>query len=245
LSSPYRRVIAFGICIGPSGKWERIAGPALDRVREADSLVLTLQHRDSIFDAYNELLDCAGARPDLEALVLLHDDVELNGDVCGTVRQVLADDSIAIVGVVGATDVRSLAWWEGDRRGRAVEPRFSAEFSSGVDDVDAVDGYLLVLSPWAVRSLRFDDGAFHGFHAYDLDICFQARAAGKRVVTAAIGHYHHTKGTLGDALAYAAADLAFRRKWRTASKPELWRLAAVLEARRVARWIRRRLPSGR
>ena len=80
-------------------------------------------------------------------------------------------------------------------------------------DVDALDGLLLVLSPWAVRELRCDTETFTGFHAYDMDLCFQARKAGQRVVTAPLNVFHHTKGGYGDAAAWQAADAAFRRKW--------------------------------
>jgi GT2 family glycosyltransferase len=82
-----------------------------------------------------------------------------------------------------------------------------------VHDVDAVDGLLLVLSPWAVRNLRFDEDRFTGFHGYDADICFQARAAGKRVVVDEIAVVHHTKGGYGDLDAYRRCDQAFRAKW--------------------------------
>ena len=41
----------------------------------------------------------------------------------------------------------------------------------------------MVLSPWAVRELRFDE-SLGKLHGYDFDICMQARAAGKKVVTA-------------------------------------------------------------
>jgi hypothetical protein len=80
--------------------------------------------------------------------------------------------------------------------------------------VDALDGLLLVLSPWAVRNLRCDTATFSGFHAYDVDLCFAARAAGRRVVTGGFGVFHHTKGGYGDMAAWQAADAAFRAKWR-------------------------------
>src|SRR4051794_39091012 len=49
-------------------------------------------------------------------------------------------------------------------------------------EVDTVDGILLVLSPWAVRHVRFDEslGLVQG---YVLDVCLQVREAGRKVVT--------------------------------------------------------------
>ena len=57
-------------------------------------------------------------------------------------------------------------------------------------EVDTIDGFMMTLSPWAVRELRFDEdlGQFHG---YDFDICLQARAAGKKVVAEDIKVIHH------------------------------------------------------
>ena len=46
-------------------------------------------------------------------------------------------------------------------------------------EVDTLDGQLLVLSPWAVRNVRFDESLLLG-HGYDLDFCLQVRAAGRK-----------------------------------------------------------------
>ena len=207
-------MIAFAACIGSEEKYRRFAQPGLRLACEPDSPVAEATTDSSIFSAYNEVLDAFGPHEDLEALVLLHEDVEIvDSDFCGKLRRRLADPEVAIVGVVGARDVRSLAWWEGDGRGRCLETRGLVDFGGGVHDVDTVDGLLLVLSPWAVRNLRFDEERFSGFHGYDADICFQARAAGKRVVVDEIAVVHHTKGGYGDMAAYAACDAAFREKW--------------------------------
>ena len=55
----------------------------------------------------------------------------------------------------------------------------SGSGSSG--EVDMVDGYLLILSRWAINELRFDErDVGPGFHGYDADICFQARGGAAR-----------------------------------------------------------------
>ena len=46
-------------------------------------------------------------------------------------------------------------------------------------EVDSVDGFLMVLSPWAVRNLRFDEELTFGY-GFDFDFCQQARVAGRR-----------------------------------------------------------------
>jgi hypothetical protein len=49
---------------------------------------------------------------------------------------------------------------------------------------------VLVLSPWVVRNIRFDEelGEFHG---YDLDLCLQVREAGFKVLTADFRAIHY------------------------------------------------------
>jgi GT2 family glycosyltransferase len=82
-------------------------------------------------------------------------------------------------------------------------------------DVDCVDGLLLVLSPWVVRHLRFDEQTFRGFHGYDVDFCFTVRRAGKRVVVSDFPLHHHDRAHLGfsDRHGFSQADIRWRAKW--------------------------------
>jgi hypothetical protein len=207
-------VIAFAACVADPAKYARFALPGLRRTMEPDSPFAELSTTTSIHEAYNEALEHFSAVDGLEALVLMHEDVELfDPAFCALVRDALADPEVAIVGAVGARGVRSLAWWEGEMAGRVDESRGPIDHGFADVEVDSVDGLLLVLSPWAVRNLRFDTHTFSGFHAYDVDICFSARAAGKRVVVADLPLMHHTKGGYGDKGAWDAADAAFQAKW--------------------------------
>ena len=100
----------------------------------------------------------------------------------------------------------------GRAAGRDARHRRWATAAEG--DVDALDGLLLVLSPWAVRELRCDTATFTGFHAYDVDLCLQARAAGRRVVARPFAVFHHAAGGKDRLDAgFVAADAALRRKW--------------------------------
>jgi len=208
-------MIAFASCIGSMERFSAQAAPALNRALETDSMFAELTTETSIHDVYNEALEHFSGVETLEALVLLHDDVELLAPehFCSRVRGVMADPTIAIAGVVGARDVHGLAWWEGTVAGSVMETRGVVEGDLRDREVDAVDGLIMVLSPWAVRHLRCDAETFTGFHGYDVDLCFQARAAGRRVVAADLPVFHHTKGGFGDEAAWQAADAAFRAKW--------------------------------
>jgi len=211
-------MIAFAVCVGSEEKYRQLAAPGLRAACEPDSLVAETTTSTSIFEAYNEVLEAFADRDDLEALVLLHEDVELvDSEFCAKVRRRIAEPDVAVLGVIGARGVTSLAWWEGEGRGRCLETRGLVDFGGGVHDVASVDGLMLVLSPWAVRNLRFDEDRFSGFHGYDADICFQARAAGKRVVVDEIAVVHHTKGGYGDVDAFRRCDAAFQAKWGLAA----------------------------
>jgi hypothetical protein len=207
-------MIAFAACVGSPAKLAMYAAPGLARAMEPDSVFAELTTDRSIHEAYNEALEHFAGVPGLEALVLLHEDTELlDADFCARVRAVLGDPSVAVAGPIGACGVTSLRWWEGTIAGRAAETRGVVSGAPAPCDVDCLDGLLLVLSPWAVANLRCDTERFTGFHAYDADLCFAARAAGRRVIAAELNVFHHTKGGYGDEASFTAADAAFRAKW--------------------------------
>ena len=70
-------MIVFGTAVTDPETYERCAVPGIDRAAEPDSAILAHQTAGSLFRNYNLLLDKAAAHEDLEALVLLHQDVEL------------------------------------------------------------------------------------------------------------------------------------------------------------------------
>lgn len=247
-------MIAFGCAVTRPEVFETCARPGIERAREADSLVL--EHRDggSIFQAYNALLDRVRDRDDLEALVLLHQDTEIvSGDLPGVVRRAFADPRVGLAGCAGAVDVRTLPWWEGTVRWAAFTHRHHAgELASSswhpddlapyarLGEVEALDGFLLVLTPWGVRELRFDEtlGVLHG---YDTDLCLQVRAAERSVVTIDLrAVHHHELAPFADPREWVDAHVALAEKWAGRVPPfgegaGTWRERALLaEARRDA-----------
>jgi GT2 family glycosyltransferase len=207
-------MIVFGTLVADDGKFASFANKGLELVREPDSRVLTDRSATSMAQGYNAILRGLRDAHDLEALVLLHEDTEITDpEFCAKVRRALADPTVGLIGVVGATNVTRLAYWHGELQGRVSESRGTITGAKLDQDVDAVDGLLMVLSPWAVRHLGFDETHFPAFHGYDIDFSFAVRAAGARVVTQDIAVHHHTKGGYGNTLAYVRASRAFRRKW--------------------------------
>ena len=206
-------MIAFAVCIGAREAFERYARPGLVNHTEPDSPLAEID-TDSIFAGYNEALDAFAPCPDLEALVLLHEDVALqDSEFCAKVRKRLADRSVAVIGAIGARRVRNLCWWEGEIHGRVGETRGLIDHGGGCHEVEAVDGLLMVISPWAVRNLRFDADRFHGFHGYDVDFCLQARARGRRVIVDDLLLFHHARPRVRDGVDFWQADATLRRKW--------------------------------
>jgi Glycosyltransferase like family len=225
-------MIAFGTAITRPDDYERWAAPGIARAREPDSAVYPNSSAGSIFRAYNLLLDQAGAHEDLEALVLLHQDVEIaDPSFCGKVREAFHDPEVGAVGCVGALDARSMAWWEGAVTWASFSHRYY-EFGGGdlpaftmfpekstpppyarTGEVDTLDGFLMVLAPWAVRNLRFDE-SLGRFHGYDFDFCLQVREAGRKVMTADLKViHHHSLELLDDPDAWVEANIRITEKW--------------------------------
>src|SRR5829696_1621123 len=245
-------MIAFGVAVTEPTIYDRFAGPGIRRAAEPDSLVFADQATGSLFRNYNRVLEQARVHDGLEALVLVHQDVEIvESDFCARVRASLSDPDVAIVGCVGAVGVDKPAWWKGTVAWAAFSHHYD-EFGGGEFDslswrpeagpshlapgeVDAIDGLAMVLSPWAVRELRFDE-SLGQFHGYDFDLCMQARAAGKKVVTADFRViHHHSLELITDPEAWTQSYIRLVEKWNgqlpdTAADPEQRALRAEAEA---------------
>ena len=223
-------MIAFGCPITVPQSYERFAQPGIEAAAEPDSALFALRATSSIFRSYNTILDLAARREDLEALVLVHQDTEIvDPDLCAKVRRALADPEVGVAGCIGATGVRSIAWWEGSVTWASFIHRYG-ELGGGdlpgfawpagdrppfarTGPVDVVDGFLLVLAPWVVRNLRFDE-ALGPLHGYDVDFCLQVRAAGRKVVTEDFRAVHnHSLELVGDPEGWVEAHMRVAAKW--------------------------------
>jgi Glycosyltransferase like family len=223
-------VIAFGSAITDPEAYRRYAEPGIRLAAEPDSEVIANAPAGSLMRSYNLILDMVAERPDLEALVLVHQDAEIvDPDFCRKLRDALSDPDVGVVGCVGAIGVRSIAWWEGSvtwgsfihryqELGGGDLPAFSWNGNqmppyARTGEVDTVDGFVLGLSPWTVRNVRFDEslGALHG---YDFDLCLQVREAAHKVVTADLkAIHHHSLDLVGDPEGWVAAHMRVAEKW--------------------------------
>jgi hypothetical protein len=225
-------MIAFGSAITAPDVYRRCAEPGFGLAVEADSVVIAQPAASSIFASYNRILDRAAALDDLEALVLAHQDVEIVDVMFAPkIRRAFADPDLGVVGCVGAIGVRSIAWWEGSVTWASFLHRYpelgGGDFPSltwdrdelppyaSKGEADTVDGLLMVLSPWVVRNIRFDESLGLPLHGYDFDLCLQVRAAGRTVRTEDLRVVHHHSLALVDRPEpYVEAHMLIAEKWQ-------------------------------
>jgi hypothetical protein len=188
-------MIAFGVPIPEPDPYLQYAKPGIELAAEPDSEVFAFSSVGTFGRSYNVLLDAAASHDDLEALVLVHTFTELaDPHLCATIRRAFADPEVAVAGCAGARGVRSIAWWEGTvsagevtlgyiEHGGGRQPAYPwLDPVPAPQPVDTVDGCLMILSPWTVRNVRFDESLRFG-HGHDLDYCLQVRALDRTVTT--------------------------------------------------------------
>jgi hypothetical protein len=223
-------MIVFGCSITSPDMYREAAEPGFELVKEPDSLVVANAAAGSLMRSYNLIMDSAKKMDGVEALVLCHQDAELTSpDFCSVVRETLKDPAVGVVGCVGALDVRNIAWWEGSVTWGSFTHRYK-EYGGGqidaftftddnhpgyarVGEVDTLDGFILVMSPWAIENMRFDEtlGQLHG---YDYDFCLQVREAGKKVMTADFkAVHHHSLELVTDEFVWIEAHKRVAQKW--------------------------------
>lgn len=225
-------MIVYASAITDEDVYRRCAEAGIDRLREhdPDAEKVVFASVGSICRNYNLILDQVRGREEVETLVLVHQDAEIvDPEFPAKVLAEFEDPEVAVVGCAGAVDVRSIAWWEGSITWASFTHRYE-ELGGGeipalawvadamppfakTGEVDSVDGFVLALSPWAIENLRFDEGLTKS-HGYDLDFCLQARAAGKKVVTANLRVvHHHSLRLIRDVETWIQAHMAVAEKW--------------------------------
>lgn len=217
--------IGYAICVGPTGSYEQVCRPALDKYRDVASPVFTVRGADSQFSAYNTLLDQA-AQAACDALVLLHDDVELRTNPAAIIEQTFADESIALLGTLGGLGAVSLAWWRelAGRRGYIEDRKAIHDHSEELSEVHAIDDVFLVASRWTIENVRFRRNRYQGFEGLGVIMSTQIRAVGKRVAVRRIDVMHHNDGTgFNSVLDWRRNELRWHRDFFGLNRLELLR----------------------
>lgn len=199
----------YGCCVGSWDKFTANVAP-----RTAGRPMMALAGQPGIVHAYNTIVAAAFARHDLDALILLHDDLELTDpDAEAKLLAPLTDPDVGLVGVAGGGG-DSIYWWNHNPVGHQLTDVMNIDFGQREGDVTLIEGSVMVLSPWLLANLRFDP-RFTGYHGYD-EIGMQVRAAGKRVVVVDVDtHHHNPMGYASEesaAMCRRAAQL-YQEKW--------------------------------
>ncbi len=219
-------MIAFACSVSEPEPYRRYAEPGIKLAAEPDSEVFSFASVGTIGRSYNVLLDAAARHDDLEALVIVHPHAELaDPDLCNKIRQAFRDPDVAVLGCAGATGVRSIAWWDGEISCGPVTHRYTeygggefpgygwANTAPAPAEVEAVDRFVLVLSPWATRNLRFDEGLML-HRGFEVDYCLHARAAGKKVMTTDLEVIQHVSlEVVEDIEVWVEAHIEVAEKW--------------------------------
>lgn len=199
--------VGYGVCVGSWDRFQRYVIP-----HAGPHLLATSGHTD-IAVAYNNILDSYRAR-DFDVVILQHDDLEItdpNGER-KLVAAVSECSDVTLAGVAGGSARTGLGWWNVDPVGHQRTDSGMIDFGRlESDDVDLLEGSLLVFGRWAIGHLRFDT-TFRGFHGYD-EVAMQSH---DRVVVVNVDTWHHTCfdfDTPESRSAWLRADEQFREKW--------------------------------
>lgn len=224
-------MLAYGCCVGTSGKFESGLLPSLLR-SSPSAPVIALRNQKSIFDAYNSIMDEAAGIDGLEGLVLVHDDVIFrDGDTGENLRAALKGAAVGLVGAVGGLGQQELSWWTcSELVGHVEHATRRDDFTRGTARADVVDGLLMAVSPWVVHNVRMDGRGYPPFHGYDGEMCCLVRRSGLEVVVTDLDLYHDCKPGQWGRPEYRQAQIEWLRRWRRPSLPK----RPVLRAKRDA-----------
>ena len=183
-------------------QYEDFCRPGLQRIGVTEDRILLVTDADSLHSGANRAILWAREKPDLEALVLLHPDLEiLDPKFEEKVRDALMPMDVGVVGLIGAAGVWSQRWWEGTGGIVGAVHHKTTDKPPGVygkkrtGDVDVVDGCLMALSPATVRTYLSDTVTFGpgSWHGQSDSLCLTVRRElGKRVVVIDSEARHHT-----------------------------------------------------
>jgi hypothetical protein len=203
-------VIGYGTCVG---SWQKLARNVIPWAGDRGRPLFALSGQTQLTVAYNTIHDAYRGRG-MDAVILLHDDLEIVDPNAEKKFLAAISDDVALVGVCGGKGDQTLAWWESEKVGHQMTDSGLLDFGPREGDVAFIEGSIMVFSPWAVEHLRFDP-RYPGFLGYD-DVCLAARKRGKRVTVVDVDtHHHSTVGFKSPAVkeSWDVAEAIFQAKW--------------------------------
>lgn len=193
-------MIVYGVAVADMTVAKRHALRSVMACAGIDSRIVVGDATGGIPTAWNEVLDTAAREPDLEAVVLLHDDTEFSErHLEAKVRAVLGSgdepDAPAILAAAGSRGGDSVRWWDAaDTVGILGSRDERWQGRLGVGDVDRVDDSFLVIAADLVRrGERFAvdvEGTPLGATQATADLCRRVRRDGRRIAVLPVTHQH-------------------------------------------------------
>lgn len=178
--------VVYGCCVGD---WQKLYAYVIPRI--PGRTLYAISGQTSIAVAYNIILDAVRLDPDVDMLILLHDDLEILDPDAEAKFLTAIHSGVALAGVAGASDVKSLAWWEYTTVGHQLTDVGMIDFGLRTGYVDMIEGSIMALSPWTIEHLRFDE-TYTIWHGYDGDLALQLRQHGMNTVVVDVDTHHHT-----------------------------------------------------
>lgn len=177
--------VGYGSCVG---SWQKFGAYVAPWVQAKGRPLQALSDQPSIAVAYNRILDHYRGQK-LDAVILLHDDLEITDPDAEEKLLDALDDDVALVGVAGGGP--HLRWWDHNPIGHQMTDSGLIDFGQRTGDVDMLEGSVLLFSPWAIENLRCDE-QYTDFRSGWDDVCLTARHAGKRCVVVDVDTHHHS-----------------------------------------------------
>ena len=203
-------MIGYGTC---SGSQEKLAAYVWPWVGTTKPLI-TMSGQSRMTVAYNDILN-AYVGKGMDAVILLHDDIEITDRYAEVKFLAAIADDVALVGVAGGKSPESLYWWNYEKVGHQDTDSGLLDFGDRTGDVAFIEGSIMVFSPWAIENLRFDE-SFPDFRSGYDEICLTALDAGKRNVVVDVDTHHHTRvGWKSPEIEarFAESERMFQAKW--------------------------------
>jgi glycosyl transferase family 2 len=193
------------ICSVDAGKFEH-ASAMYRRVLAGQSFeIVGIHDAKGICEGYNRGVGKARG----EILIFSHDDVEFAN--AGIGPQILgAMKDFDLLGVAGTTRLEHAMWsYAGPPYifGQVAHSNPDGTYAVQifgtparvVGGMQALDGCFIVAHRRALKSVRFDEERFRGFHLYDADFTFSAHLVGLRLaVCCELALVHHSRGNMNE-----------------------------------------------
>lgn len=154
----------------------------LEVPRGYETEVLVITEAEAMTKAYNEAMNASDAR----YKVYLHQDVFIveKKFISKIVNIFKKDKSIGMLGLIGSPKLpKDGVMWHGERCGWTYKGYEStiAPVKKGFQEVEAVDGYLMVTN----QDIPWREDVFTGWDFYDISQCLEFRKLGYKIVVPA------------------------------------------------------------